>query len=95
MEVFILRETKLDVWRRKIRNGKRKQAEAVQREKEKVWDKLKEDPMQRRTLEGKWTVETVYDLEALHGIDVESELAKTLVEEIDKEILNELRKAAK
>ena len=36
-------ETKLEVTQRKIRNGLRKQAEAVQKEKEKVWDILKTD----------------------------------------------------
>jgi len=37
-------ETKQQLTQRKICNGLRKQAEAVQREKEKVWDILKEDP---------------------------------------------------
>lgn len=36
-------ETKQQVTQRKIRNGLRKQAEAVQKEKEKVWDILKTD----------------------------------------------------
>lgn len=40
-------ETKQQVTQRKIRNGLRKQAEAIQREKEKVWDILKEDPNKR------------------------------------------------
>ena len=40
-------ETKQQVTQRKIRNGLRKQAEKIQREKDKVWDILKEDPNKR------------------------------------------------
>jgi len=38
----MMTETKIQLSQRKIRNGLRKQAEAHQREKEKVWDRLKE-----------------------------------------------------
>lgn len=36
-----MRETKLDIQRRKIRNGNRKQAERIAEEKQQVWDSLK------------------------------------------------------
>ena len=36
-------ETRQQITQRKIRNGLRKQAEAVQRGKEKIWDILKTD----------------------------------------------------
>ena len=42
-------ETKQQVTQRKIRNGLRKQAEKIQREKDKVWDILKEDPSSTET----------------------------------------------
>jgi hypothetical protein len=37
----------------------------------------------KRVLRGVWTVESVEDLRALHGLDVEAELAKILIEEIN------------
>ena len=43
----VMAETKMDVWRRKVRNGLRKQAAAVQKEREKIWDILKEDPYKK------------------------------------------------
>ena len=42
-------ETKHQVTQRKIRNGLRKQAEKIQREKDKVWDILKTDPSSTKT----------------------------------------------
>jgi len=39
-----MHETRLQVTERKIRNGKRKQAEKIWNEKMKVWNALKEDP---------------------------------------------------
>jgi len=40
----------------------------------------------KNKLDGKWTVDSVVDLEAMHGIDAENELAKILSEEIINEI---------
>ena len=37
-----MKESAIELQKRKIRNGIRKQAEKIQREKDKVWDKLKE-----------------------------------------------------
>jgi hypothetical protein len=39
----------------------------------------------RRKLKGIWTIELCQDLEAMHGFDVESELADILQDEIRKE----------
>ena len=69
-----MKETAVQVNQRQIQNGIRKQAEAVQREKDKVWDKLTEvkkpanladiQVVRRavsastRKLHAKWTIET-------------------------------------
>jgi len=41
---------------------------------------------QSRYLIDKWTIEECQEIEAMHGIDLEEELAKALIEEINKEI---------
>ena len=52
----------------------------------------------RRQLRGKYTLDSVTDLKAYHGIDIDSELAKmmeqTLMAEINAEIINDLRMLA-
>jgi len=80
-----MKETAIQVNQRKIRNGIRKQKEAIQREKEKVWDRLKETGPVTRRLRASWTVDVAKDLESLHGIDVEQELADILISEIAAE----------
>jgi len=44
----------------------------------------------RRGFRANWTIDAAQDLKAFHGLDVEEELAKTLAEEIDKEIIASL-----
>ena len=44
-----------------------------------------------RRLRGEWTMELQEDLRAVHGIDLETELAETLAREIDTEIVQGLR----
>ena len=83
-----MKETATDVMNRKIRNGLRKQAEAIQREKEKIWDKLKEEPLKTRKLHAGWTVEAEDDLKSMYGLDLEKEIADTLIAEINKEMLD-------
>lgn len=52
----------------------------------------------RRQLRGKYTLDSVTDLKAYHGIDIDSELAKmmeqTLMAEMNAEIINDLRMLA-
>jgi len=43
----------------------------------------------KRKLCGQWTVEDVGELEIMHGLDVEQELANILTEEINKEMVSE------
>jgi len=40
----------------------------------------------KRTLCGKWTVDSAVELEAMYGLDVETELVDALTNEITKEI---------
>ena len=51
-----------------------------------------------RTLVGGWTIEPMQDLVAWHDMDLEDEmaaiLAKNIREDIDQEILNDLRSLA-
>ena len=74
-----MKSKKISEWQRKINNGKRKQAEAIQREKEKVWDRLKDTSTSARSSERL----TISDIKSLHGLDVEQELADILTEEIN------------
>ena len=41
-----------------------------------------------KTLQAKWTIDYVKDIESTHGIDLEDELGKVLQQEIDAEIVN-------
>lgn len=43
-----------------------------------------------RTLSAAWRVEIAQDLKAIHGIDVEKEIADILKHEIDQEILKSI-----
>ena len=43
-----MKSQKVTEWQRRIANGKRKQAEAIQREKDKVWDRLKKEEQNER-----------------------------------------------
>ena len=49
---------------------------------------------QTRRLQAKWTIEAMQDLNAMHGLDLESEitgaLSAEIVQEIDNEIINDL-----
>lgn len=83
-----MKETATDVMHRKIRNGLRKQAEAHQREKEKIWDRLKETEPRPRTLKSGWTIEDAVEIQAVHGLDVEQELVDALAAEMAKEFGN-------
>lgn len=78
-----MKETAIQVNERKIRNGIRKQREVIQREKEKVWDRLKSDG--KRKLHANWTVEQMQDIEAIHDVDLEQELTDILIAEINAE----------
>ena len=67
-----MKETAMDVNERKIRNGIRKQRQKIEREQQKVWDRLKDTTpshagmtierkmvyAQTRKLEAGWTLET-------------------------------------
>ena len=75
-----MKETAIQVNERKIRNGIRKQAEVIQREKEKVWDRLKSDG--KRKLRGSWTVEIAEDIKSIYSMDLEQEIADALTAEI-------------
>jgi len=95
-----MKETATQVHQRKIRNGLRKQAEAHQREKEKIWDKLKHvpepDPFdniqvttqqvhgQSRKLKAGWKVEEA-EPEIMFGLDVQQEL----IDAYCRELVNE------
>ena len=81
-----MKETAIQVNRRKIQNGLRKQREKIERQKQKVWDRLKSDGKpKRRKLHGGWTIEAAQDIESLHHPDLEDELAKALMAEIKAE----------
>ena len=55
-----------------------------QAEQFKVWDKLK-DVRNQRQLQANWTVEQAQDMDAMHGIEAENELAAILANEIANE----------
>lgn len=46
----------------------------------------------RRRLKGTWSVEAMEDINSIYAMDLEEELSKALQEEIDKELLKNLRK---
>lgn len=82
-----MKETATQINKRKIRNGLRKQREVIEREQQKVWDRLKDTTpgTVKRALRGNWTVEAAQDLNSMFGMDLEEELAKTLIAEIAAE----------
>jgi len=49
---------------------------------------LKEDPLKTRKLHAGWTVEAEDDLKSMYGLDLEKEIADTLIAEINKEMLD-------
>ena len=71
-----MKETAVQVNARQIRNGIRKQAAVIQREKDKVWDRLKDDGKPP-----KWT-EKIREFGTWHGLDFEQEIADALTAEI-------------
>ena len=72
----MMSETKINEWQRKINNGKRKQAEKIQREKDKVWDRLKDTspPLPKFHWDD--------DLVSMHSLDLEKEMQDALAKEI-------------
>ena len=93
-------ETKIEEWRRKIRNGERREAEhkkaGYEAKKAETWKRLSE-PFKRpnRKLQASWTLDAIEDSEALHSLDLEKELAEALCKEIDKEIFQDLSRTTK
>jgi hypothetical protein len=88
-------ESSIEVWKRKIRNGRRKQRDRVLRAQAATWDILKFGPPRKlRTLSASWTVDAITDMQSFHDSGVEDELAKILQAEIDKEIIQNIRKVA-
>jgi len=83
-----MKETATQINERKIRNGIRKQAEAIWREKQKVWDRLKDTSTKpkTRTLMANWSIEPSQDIKAYHHSDLEQELVDAMSAEILKEI---------
>ncbi|RKZ78057.1 MAG: hypothetical protein DRQ35_06590 [Gammaproteobacteria bacterium] len=88
-----MKETAVQVNERKIRNGIRKQREKIEREQQKVWDKLKDENLGnstiKRTLRAGWTIEDAVDLKAMHGLDLEEEITKALIANINMGGLDE------
>ena len=78
-----MKETAIQVNERKIRNGIRKQREKIERQKQKVWDRLKSEGKPKlRKLHGSWTVEMAQDIAAMWDPVLEQELADALSAEI-------------
>ena len=78
-----MQENKLDIRNRKIRTGLRKQADVIQREKEKIWARLKYTG--NRPLTKEWSTDFTTDLQADYGIDLAKILSTTLSSEILKD----------
>lgn len=78
-----MKETAIQVNERRIRNGIRKQAEKIQREKDKVWDKLKDTNPPLRTLHANWTVDELDDINAMVAFDLEQERRDIVTAEIN------------
>ena len=74
---------KVEIWKRKLAKEHTKNQNAV-------WDRLKQTKPKIRQLSGKWTLEDMEDITATHNMDIESELADILREEIDAEILKSI-----
>ena len=98
-------QDKLAEQKRKIAKGLRKQAEAVQRDKDEVWAKLSDTGIRvpefeiqwqnittkSRKLAAGWKIEEGSDMVSLHHPDLEKILAKQIQEDIDAEILKTLK----
>lgn len=48
-------------------------------------------PVRKFKLKGTWTVQAAHDLKVYHGLDVEAELAKILIAEIEAAYTDEMR----
>ena len=46
-----------------------------------------------KTLQAQWTVSMAQDMQAEHGLDIESEIARVMQEEIDREMVNDIMRA--
>jgi len=88
-------ETKIEIWKRKIRNGKRKQAEMVARKKateqEEIWQRLStvNNHTKKRKLKASWKVNISNDLTSLN-FDAINEITDALADEILKNRINEV-----
>ena len=83
-----MKETATQVNERKIRNGLRKQREKIERQKQKVWDRLKSEGKPKpklRKLYGGWTIEESDDFTAMYSMGLADELAEQLAAEINAE----------
>ncbi len=88
-----MKETKIQVTQRKIRNGLRKQSEKIQTEKEKVWDRLKETPKDRkRRPMPRWTIDGQVELESYCSLDLSKEIADSLIAEITAKDIDKWKK---
>lgn len=77
------KETAVQVNERKIRNGIRKQREKIEREQQKVWDRLKDTSDGKRRLQAEWKVQDAQDMDQMHGLDLEQELTDILTADIN------------
>jgi len=92
---------KLAEWQRKIANGKRKQAEAVQLEKEEVWRRLSDTGLTPLEIEVKkarfsrlnvqWTMEPIIMGDNYTSPDLLQDIAKQIQKEIDEEVLRTIK----
>ena len=76
-----------------MRNRRLAKKRRLEREAEEIMARLRAPyvrPIKR--FQAKWTFEEVADLKSTHGLDLEKEIADALAHEIDREIMEELRK---
>ena len=78
-----MKESKIEIQERKVRNAIRKQAEKIAAAKKQVWDKLSavisaeiKHPNKFRN----WTVNGTFS--SMHGLDVEDEIAQDIIANI-------------
>ena len=88
-------ETKIEQWKRRIAHKCRKE-KAKQEAKEiaaamDTWNTVKNGV--QRPLKGNWTHSVHFDLDSMHGIDIEDEITSRLAGEMMKEIDKEIIKA--
>ncbi len=77
-----MKETAVQINNRQIRNGIRKQREAIEREQQKVWDRLG-DIDTRRKLKGEWTVEPATHFDTFIDPSLVDEITKVLIANIN------------